>query len=211
MFIRRLCLQSARIRPVLPNTRLSPRVPASTTPLIQPLLSATSRRTFHAPARQFKGISPSSSEPAAPRSSTSSASTAAAQDAPAELSTEAYHERADLFMDELVGQLEALQEEREGVDVEYTAGVLTLVFPPAGTYVLNKQPPNKQIWLSSPVSGPKRYDWVVRGEGMHGKEGCGVGEWVYLRDGSSLAGLVGRELGVHVDVAGEDGGFDGAR
>jgi len=32
------------------------------------------------------------------------------------------------------------------------SGVLTLDLGSHGTYVLNKQPPNKQIWLSSPVS-----------------------------------------------------------
>ena len=77
--------------------------------------------------------------------------------------------------------------------------MLTLVLPPAGTYVLNKQPPNKQIWLSSPISGPKRYDWVVLGESMHQKQGCGKGEWLYLRDRSSLADLCRRELGVVVE------------
>lgn len=41
------------------------------------------------------------------------------------------------------------------------AGVLEVSLPPSGTYVINKQPPNKQIWLSSPVSGPKRYDFVA--------------------------------------------------
>lgn len=75
---------------------------------------------------------------------------------------------------------------------------MTLVLPPHGTYVINKQPPNRQIWLSSPVSGPKRYDWVVTGESMHQKEGCGVGEWVYLRDGSTLGELVRAEMGVTV-------------
>lgn len=25
--------------------------------------------------------------------------------------------------------------------------------------MINKQPPNKQIWLSSPSSGPKRFDY----------------------------------------------------
>lgn len=40
-------------------------------------------------------------------------------------------------------------------------GVLTAVISEAfGTYVINKQAPNKQIWLSSPVSGPKRYDYI---------------------------------------------------
>ena len=28
-----------------------------------------------------------------------------------------------------------------------------------GTFVLNKQAPNLQIWLSSPVTGPLRYDF----------------------------------------------------
>lgn len=99
------------------------------------------------------------------------------------------------------------------------AGVLTIVFPPRGTYVLNKQPPNKQIWLSSPVSGPKRYDYVATaaaaaapddGQGRGGKEEVGgkgevggkeeVGGWIYLRDGSSLTELLREELGVEVEV-----------
>jgi len=65
-----------------------------------------------------------------------------------------------------------------------------------GTYVLNKQPPNKQIWLSSPSSGPKRFDWVLWSEGQDQKEGSGVGDWIYLRDGTSLTTLIKSELGV---------------
>lgn len=61
--------------------------------------------------------------------------------------------------------------------------------------MLNKQPPNRQIWLSSPVSGPKRYDWV-------GADGDGGGRWVYLRDGSSLTGLLGEEIGVQMGKVG---------
>ncbi|KAL8627167.1 hypothetical protein Q9189_007125 [Teloschistes chrysophthalmus] len=100
------------------------------------------------------------------------------------------------------------------------SGVLTLAFPPIGTYVLNKQPPNKQIWLSSPKSGPKRYDYVLvpvspsstpeASEGMSGGDGAaqsGVGvegqemkgEWVYIRDGSTLTGLLEEELGVRMN------------
>jgi frataxin len=71
-----------------------------------------------------------------------------------------------------------------------------LHFPPVGTYVVNKQPPNKQIWLSSPISGPKRYDWVVTGEGQNEKEGGGQGDWVYLRDGTNLNALFIKELQV---------------
>ena len=82
------------------------------------------------------------------------------------------------------------------------AGVLTLTVPPNGTYVLNKQPPNKQIWLSSPTSGPKRFDWVLEGEGMHEKEGGGEGDWIYLRDGSSLTDILAKELGIMVELHG---------
>lgn len=77
--------------------------------------------------------------------------------------------------------------------------MLSISFPPNGTYILNKQPPNKQVWLSSPLSGPKRFDWVVSGESMHQKEGSGQGEWVYLRDGTTLISLLNKELGLMVD------------
>lgn len=69
-------------------------------------------------------------------------------------------------------------------------------FPPAGTYVINKQPPNKQIWLSSPISGPKRYDYAIWSEDQNSKEETGGGSWVYLRDGTTLASLLESELGI---------------
>ncbi|XP_006627032.3 frataxin, mitochondrial [Lepisosteus oculatus] len=67
-------------------------------------------------------------------------------------------------------------------DVTFSSGVLTVkISSDYGTYVINKQTPNKQIWLSSPVSGPKRYDWT--GE-----------RWVYSHDGMSLHDLLSKEL-----------------
>jgi frataxin len=89
--------------------------------------------------------------------------------------------------------------------------------------VINKQPPNKQIWLSSPVSGPKRYDWVVAGDaGQHEKEGSvGAddadfagddgegGKWIYIRDGSSLSELLKSEIGVVLPTDAEGGEGDG--
>ncbi|PSK60325.1 iron donor protein CyaY [Elsinoe australis] len=117
---------------------------------------------------------------------------------PTPLSEEAYATLSEQLMEQILTKVEEVQEEREDVDVEYSAGVLNVTFPPAGTYVINKQPPNKQIWLSSPISGPKRFDWVVAGEGMESKEGSGVGEWMYLRDGSTLSELLRKELGISV-------------
>ncbi|PNJ81434.1 FXN isoform 5, partial [Pongo abelii] len=62
------------------------------------------------------------------------------------------------------------------------SGVLTVKLGgDLGTYVINKQTPNKQIWLSSPSSGPKRYDWTGK-------------NWVYSHDGVSLHELLAAEL-----------------
>jgi len=81
------------------------------------------------------------------------------------------------------------------------AGVLNIFAPGIGTFVLNKQPPNKQIWLSSPISGPKRYDWVVEGEGQNEKQETRTnvnGQWIYLRDGSNLTDLLNSELSLNL-------------
>ena len=80
--------------------------------------------------------------------------------------------------------------------------MLNITVPGVGTYVLNKQPPNRQIWLSSPLSGPKRYDWVVLGDGQHEKQDTRPyvgGQWIYLRDGSNLTTLLNEELGLEMD------------
>ena len=45
------------------------------------------------------------------------------------------------------------------VELNYASGVFTIAFPPIGTWVLNLQTPNQQIWWSSPHSGPRRYEW----------------------------------------------------
>ncbi|KAK4634418.1 Frataxin, mitochondrial [Fulvia fulva] len=118
---------------------------------------------------------------------------------PTELSEEEYHEHADAFVGSVHEKAEQIQEGRDDVEVEYSAGVLSITFPPNGTYIINKQPPNKQIWLSSPLSGPKRFDWVLTGESMHQKEGGGSGEWVYLRDGTKFSHLLSKELGILPD------------
>ncbi|KAL9264428.1 Frataxin, mitochondrial-like protein [Drosera capensis] len=41
--------------------------------------------------------------------------------------------------------------EIDGFDIGYGNQVLTLKLGDLGTYVLDKQTPNRQIWLSSPV------------------------------------------------------------
>ncbi|QSZ31802.1 hypothetical protein DSL72_001371 [Monilinia vaccinii-corymbosi] len=156
--------------------------------------SSTAYQTFRpitTSNKLSKGLSPESENPQ-PKTLESNAEPKQA----AALTQKQYNELSEEYMNTIVEKLEELQEERHDVDVEYSAGVLTLKFPPIGTYVINKQPPNKQIWLSSPTSGPKRYDFVITSEGQDSKEGTGSGEWIYLRDGSSLNELLLNEVGV---------------
>ncbi|CAK7265967.1 Mitochondrial matrix iron chaperone [Sporothrix epigloea] len=126
---------------------------------------------------------------------------------PAVLSEPEYHALADEYLDRLLVRLEDMQDAREDVDVEYASGVLTLAFAASGTqpkprtYVINKQPPNKQIWLSSPVSGPKRYDWVLDGDAS-GSDA--PGRWICLKDGSALNDLLRDEVDVDLDAEWEE-------
>jgi frataxin len=98
-----------------------------------------------------------------------------------------YDSHADETLLDLQDKLEDLVEHETSdiaseSDVTYSNGVLTVNLGAVGTYVINKQSPNRQIWLSSPVSGPKRYDLVD-------------GSWIYLHDGVKLYDLLESELG----------------
>lgn len=66
-------------------------------------------------------------------------------------------------------------------DVTYSNDVLTVSLNNHGIYVINKQSPNKQIWLSSPFSGPKRYDFINE-------------TWIYKHDSISLHQLLSDEI-----------------
>ena len=71
----------------------------------------------------------------------------------------------------------------EGFDVEFGQGVLTILLGSEGTYVLNTQTPNRQIWMSSPVSGPWRYAWNPTNK-----------KWTSTRDGHSLSERLSEEF-----------------
>ena len=85
-------------------------------------------------------------------------------------------ERFDLLAEELGDSVP------KEYDVSYSNGDLSVKLGDSnGTYVLNKQTPNLQIWLSSPVSGPKRFDFVDN-------------KWIYKRTGESLNDLLSLEM-----------------
>uniref|UniRef100_A0A672NGR1 Frataxin, mitochondrial n=1 Tax=Sinocyclocheilus grahami TaxID=75366 RepID=A0A672NGR1_SINGR len=104
-----------------------------------------------------------------------------------DLTEKEYERLADETLDALAEYLEDLTDESftgMDYDVVFSNGVLTVkVGSDHGTYVINKQTPNRQIWLSSPTSGPKRYYWT--GE-----------RWLYAHDGVALHNLLSKELSV---------------
>lgn len=93
-----------------------------------------------------------------------------------------YETIADETLESLTDTFEILLEKHKlPSDVTYSNGVLTVELDKYGTYVINKQTPNKQIWLSSPFSGPKRYDFFNQ-------------RWIYKHDGISLHTLLNEEM-----------------
>jgi frataxin len=66
-------------------------------------------------------------------------------------------------------------------DAEYSQGVLTLKFDPKTVYVINKQPPNEQIWMSSPFSGPRRFEWNFSNETWRDVRNCEIELNEFLR------------------------------
>jgi frataxin len=82
------------------------------------------------------------------------------------------------------------------------SGVLNLSLPPHGHYVVNKQPPNQQIWISSPISGPSRF-------GYSGQT-SGGGTWVHhRREGVTLGALLDKEIKDILEGSSIDGKWEG--
>ena len=98
-----------------------------------------------------------------------------------------YEQISNQTLESLAEQFDELgdqhMESNDDYDVSFSNGVLTVKFGlNIGTFVLNKQSPNQQIWLSSPFSGPKRFDLTNRNE------------WIYKRTGESLQSLLNKEI-----------------
>ncbi|KAK9238000.1 hypothetical protein V1525DRAFT_359545 [Lipomyces kononenkoae] len=113
---------------------------------------------------------------------------------PDDISLNEYHAFADETLENILVHCEDLADTEPRIDVELAQGVLTLILP-LGTYVINKQPPNKQIWLSSPISGPKRYDLVES-------------QWTDHRDGTTLGNLLRHEISEALGVEATFNGVD---
>lgn len=118
--------------------------------------------------------------------------------APPELMDErTFHVKADAAMARIEAACgSAFEDTVDGFDISSAMGVLTIKLGAKGTYVLNKQSPNKQIWWSSPVSGPRRYQWAEAHAG-----------WRSTRDGHDMLESLVQELhgltGQAVEIGGK--------
>ncbi|XP_042007653.1 frataxin, mitochondrial-like [Salvia splendens] len=101
------------------------------------------------------------------------------------LTEEEYHKLANSTIHDLLEKLEEYGDsvDIDGFDVDYGNEVLTLKLGDLGTYVINKQTPNRQIWMSSPVSGPSRFDWDQKDKA-----------WIYKRTKQNLFKVLETEL-----------------
>ncbi|KAK1309365.1 hypothetical protein QJS10_CPA09g01368 [Acorus calamus] len=96
-----------------------------------------------------------------------------------------FHKLADETIQNLLEKFEEYGDDiqLDGFDIDYGNQVLTLKLGDLGTYVINKQAPNRQIWLSSPVSGPSRFDWDRTSKA-----------WIYRRSKANLLRLLEEEV-----------------
>ncbi|XP_073115461.1 frataxin, mitochondrial [Elaeis guineensis] len=101
------------------------------------------------------------------------------------LAKDEFHRLADATIHDLQEKFEEYGDsvQMDGYDIDYGNQVLTLKLGSLGTYVINNQTPNRQIWLSSPVSGPARFDWDVATK-----------SWIYRRTKANLLQLLEEEL-----------------
>ncbi|KAK3009043.1 hypothetical protein RJ639_014977 [Escallonia herrerae] len=101
------------------------------------------------------------------------------------LQEDEFHRLADSTIHDLLEKIEEYADsiDIDGFDIDYGNEVLTLKLGALGTFVVNKQTPNRQIWMSSPVSGPSRFDWDRDAQ-----------TWIYRRNKANLLRVLESEL-----------------
>jgi frataxin len=97
----------------------------------------------------------------------------------------AFNTAADTLLEQIETAVEACDHSDVVDDINYSDGVLN-IDTTKGSFVLNKQAPNVQLWLSSPISGPHHYN-MVPGEG-------GAVSWLSDKDQHDLVEKMQREL-----------------
>ncbi|MDP2699884.1 iron donor protein CyaY [Thalassospira sp.] len=68
-----------------------------------------------------------------------------------------FHRLADETIETVSDRLDDLL--GDTLDVDLQSGILSLELDSGEQFVINKHSPNRQIWMSSPVSGASHYDY----------------------------------------------------
>lgn len=68
-------------------------------------------------------------------------------------------------------------------EVDLEGGILNVELEDGRTYIINKHSPNRQIWLSSPISGAHHYSFDLEN-----------GVWASTRDDGQLISTLEQEL-----------------
>jgi frataxin len=112
----------------------------------------------------------------------------------ADISEARFHELADDTLDEIIDLMSVIEEydglsadaDSDDVDLNYSQGVLSAHLGLKGIWVMNKQTPNRQIWWSSPISGPKRFELTPHALTAIGEDTMvSAKNWTCTRDGES--------------------------
>ena len=92
-------------------------------------------------------------------------------------------------VDAVLARVERSVENLEGVDVDLESGILTITCPDASRVIVNRQTPNREIWVAARSGG---FHFAAR-----------EGAWRDTRSGeelfASLARILGSQAGVRVD------------
>lgn len=92
-----------------------------------------------------------------------------------------FHHLADQTLDRLTSQIdEALGDD---LDVDEQDKIVTIGLPSGGQYIVSKNAPVRQIWLSSPASGAWHFAWDEASS-----------RWVSTRGSEVLTELLAAEL-----------------
>jgi len=103
-----------------------------------------------------------------------------------EMTEDEYHNIANQILEKITDELELLEETDTDLEVEASGdGVINIKVNNKGAWVINKQTPSRQIWFSSPITGPTHY--MLQG-----------GEWVCTKDGHNMKGRLHEQLGIRV-------------
>ncbi len=125
-----------------------------------------------------------------------------------------FHQIADDALEHILEKLTVLEEHEDNVDISLSQGVLKITLQQEDSvtdktkvyhWVINKQTPNRQLWWSSPISGPRRYEYVNISSLRNDERGLtdadeALMKWSYTRDGSNLLDILKEEIHIITNV-----------